>query len=305
MKKVSIIISNKNTGDLLKAGLSNIKEIKDKYYEDIEVIVVDNSSTDGSVEMLAKQFPWVHVIETEDHGLSAANNLGTKRAAGDYYLFLTPDAYPRNKTIGNMVKYMENHQKVGLATPKLYLKSGKVDRDAHRGFPTPWNSFTRLTGLYKLFPKSELFNSYFMQYEDLSKEHEIDVCVFGFMMYPKKVFDDIGGFDQDYFAFGEDVDICYRLKEKGFKVMYLPQWESGHFKTNLPGEPDRVRDASAKSLGEKLKLARHSTNSMRIFVSKHYKDKYSLPLVWFMKIGTYLLELQRLLKVLILYPFSK
>jgi hypothetical protein len=304
MKKVSVIISNKNTGALLKAGLQNLEKIKKTYYEDLEVIVVDSGSDDGSVDMIKKEYPWVQVSESEDKGLSAASNLGTKKATGDYFLFLGPDAYPRHRTIKGMVDYMEKNPDVGLSTPKLYLQKGALDHDAHRSFPTPWNSFTRLTGLYKLFPKSRFFNAYFMWYEDLDSQHEIDACVYGFMLVRRKVFEEVDGFDADYYAHGEDLDLCYKIKEKGYKVMYLPQWESGHFKTRIPGTKDRLKKKTEEPLSTKIAFARSSTDAMRVFMRKHYKKKYIAPLIWFMSFGTYLLELQRILVTVLKHIFS-
>jgi len=299
MKTVSVIISNKNTGALLKTSLKNLEEIRKNYYEELEVIVVDNGSEDGSASMIHEEFPWVKVVEGEDEGLSAASNLGVENATGDYYLFLGPDAYPRTRTIKGMVDYMEDHSDVGLSTPKLYLEKGGLDHDAHRSFPTPWNSFTRLTGLYKLFPKSKFFNAYFMWYEDLDKMHEIDACVYGFMLVRKDVFKEADGFDTDYFAHGEDLDLCYKIKQKGYKVMYLPQWESGHFKTRIPGTKDKLRRKKREPLTTKVAFARSSTDAMRVFLRKHYKTKYFAPLLWFMYLATYLLELARVIITII------
>lgn len=304
MKTVSAIISNKNTGALLKTSLKNLETIKKNYYEDLEVIVVDNGSEDGSVKMLKKDFPWVQVIENEDKGLSVASNLGTKRAKGDYYLFLGPAAYPRLRTIKGMVKYMEANPDVGLSTPKLYLQKGGLDHDAHRSFPTPWNSLTRLTGLYKLFPKSKFFNSYFMWYEDLGTAHEIDACVFGFMLVRKDVFEEVEGFDIDYYAHGEDLDLCYKIKEKGYKVMFLPKWESGRFETHIPTKKDKLKKKKDATLSEKIQFAKSSTDAMRVFMRKHYRKKYFFPLIWFMEFGTYLLEIQRVLTAVLRHYFA-
>lgn len=293
MKKVSVIISNRNTGNLLQAGLRNLEEIRKHDYEDLEVIVVDRGSTDDSVAIIKSQYPDVILIESEDRGLSVSSNTGAKKATGDYLLFLGPDAYPRNRTIGGMVGYMEQHPEIGLATPKLYLEKGALDPDAHRSFPTPWNSFTRLTGLYLLFPNSKAFNSYFMSFQNMDVPHEIDACVFGFMLVRRDVFEKVGGFDADYYVHGEDLDLCYKIKQGGHKIMYLPQWESGHLKVRLPS----VKNESGKrkvSLSTKIEYAQSSTAAMRTFLNKNYRQKYSAPLLMFMNLGTYLLEAQRI-----------
>ena len=255
--------------------------------------------------MIKNLYPSVTLIQSEDAGLSVSSNAGAKIAAGDYFLFLGPDAYPRNRTIGGMVKYMEEHPDIGLATPKLYLEKGALDPDAHRSFPTPWNSFTRLTGLYLLFPKSKLFNSYFMSFENMDIPHEIDACVFGYMLVGRKVFEEVGGFDPDYYAHGEDLDLCYKIKQAGYKIMYLPQWESGHLKTRIPGGKSGGTGVKERpSLSVKIGYARSSTSAMRTFMKKHYRSKYSAPLLWFMELGTYLLEVQRIASVTIRHLLS-
>ena len=304
MKKVSVIISNKDTGALLKTGLRNLEEIKKNYYENMEVIVVDSGSEDNSVKMIQEEYPWVTVVDMVDKGLSASSNFGAEKATGDYLLFLAPDAYPRHRAVAGMVDYMETHTGVGLATPKLYLPKGGLDHDAHRSFPTPWNSFTRLSGLYKLFPKSRIFNAYFMANQDLDEEHEIDACVLGFMLVRKTVFDQIQGFDEDYYRHGLDLDICYRIKESGHKIMYLPEFESGHLKTKVPGSRERLGVETKEKLSTKLTFVKSSTSAMRIFMRKNYHDKYSLPLLWFMVVGTYLLQVQRVVTTTIKHLFT-
>lgn len=270
----------------------------------MEVIVVDEKSNDGSIEMIRKEFPWVKVIEGENKGLAVSSNLGAKEATGEYLLFLGPDAYPRHRTIEGMVDYMEKHPQVGLATPKVYLQQGGLDFDAHRSFPTPWSSFTRLTGLYKLFPKSQLFNSYFMSNSDLNKDHEIDACVYGFMLVKKNVFEKVNGFDPEYFAHGLDLDLCYRIKHTGHKIMYVPQYESGHFKLKVTQTKAALTQQEKKSLSDDINYVKSSTNAMRVFLRKNYQNKYPFYLIWFMNIGTYLLELQRMLYITIKYLFS-
>jgi hypothetical protein len=202
-----------------------------------------------------------------------------------------------------MVAYMEENRDVGLSTPKLYLERGALDHDAHRSFPTPWNSFTRLTGLYSLFPKSKLFNSYFMWYEDLDKEHEIDACVYGFMLVRKEVFDHIEGFDPAYYAHGLDLDLCYKIKQAGHKVMYLPKWESGHLKTRIPSKKHKFRLKKEESLGTRIEFAKSSTQAMRVFLKKNYSGQYNILLRAFMIIATYLLEVIRTLGAIVKFIF--
>ena len=295
--KVSVIISNRNNADLLKKSLGNLDEIRNKYYQNLEVLVVDNRSHDDSVNMIEDRFPWVHVLKSENKGLAAANNLGAKHATGDYLIFLGADGYPRIDTIGKLVEYMQEHPEVGIASPRLSLQGGEPDKDASRSFPTPWNSFTKLTGLYKLFPKSNLFGSYFKRFDDIHNPYETDACVTGFMLIPSSLYAKIGGFDQDYFAYGEDLDICYRMKQAGYKVMYLPHLESGHLKTRL--------NEKKASLSDKLTMAHSSTKAMRLFLKKNYKKKYSSALLAFMTLGTFALQAHRVSGVFLKHLFSR
>jgi len=140
-------------------------------------------------------------------GLSAAYNIGYKASAGDYLLFLGMDAFPERETLPEMVRYFEENPDVGAATCKLVLGDGSLDMDAHRAFPTPWLALSRILGLSNLFPKSRVFNGYFMPGEDMGHPHEIDLCISHFMLVRRKVLDEIGGFDEDFFLYGEDVDV--------------------------------------------------------------------------------------------------
>lgn len=295
-KQVSVIISNKNSGSLLKNCIGNLDEIKKNFHENLEVIVVDNQSTDDSLKVVKEKYPWVKIVESKDLGRANANNVGAKVATGEYLLFLGVDGYPRVDTITKIAEYLDAHPDVGIATPKLSLHSGRTDYDAHRSFPTVWNSFTRLSGLYRLFPKSKTFNAYFMGHENPNIPHEIDAGVSGFLMFPSKVFNEVEGFDTDYYAYGEDLDICYRMKKKGYKVIYLPHLESGHFKLKLHQEK--------APLWEKVKMAKGSTDAMRIFLHKNYKDVYPPVMRSFIATAIYAIEAQRLSAVFFKHIFT-
>jgi len=181
---LSTIIVNYNTKKLLRACLKNLEGS----YPNLEIIVIDNGSSDGSGEMLRKEFPQVITLEQDNLGLAAGYNRGLEKARGKYILFLGTDSFPHQNTINGMVDYFEKNQRVGLATCQLVLRDGTLDPDAHRGFPTPWAAFTHFTGLDKAFPRSRVFGQYFLGWYDLSKEHEIDLCISHFMLVREKVF---------------------------------------------------------------------------------------------------------------------
>jgi len=249
MKKLSIIIVNYNTKDILRDCLKNL----DKIYNDFEVIVVDNASKDDSAEMVKYEFKWVTLIENENNeGLAVANNLGFKYATGEYLLYLGSDAFPKKETIKGIIAFMDTNKEVGISTCKLVLRSGQIDLDAHRGFPTPWASITHFIGLNRIFPK----------------------CISHFMMVRREVFNTIGNWDEDFFLYGEDVDFCYRTKKAGWKIMYIPQFEAVHYKGATIGVRKTSSDISPAG-AETKKLARENTvKAMKLFYSKHYKKVY-------------------------------
>lgn len=275
MKKISAIVINYNTKDLLEKCILNLTQS----YPVIEIIAVDNGSTDGSAQMVKEKFPNVILVETQNNGLAAGSNLGLDKATGDYLLYLGTDAYPETGVLEGMVDYMEARPQVGVATAKLELRDGSLDMDAHRGFPTPLAAITHFTKLNKLFPHSKIFNQYFLGYKNLNEPHEIDLCISHFMLIKREVFNTIGRWDEDYFVYGEDVDFCYRVKEAGFKIMYLPQFKVLHYKGATVGirkETRDIKNAATTSEVTKKRMRKETTAAMKIFYEKHYSTKYPL-----------------------------
>lgn len=269
---LSIIIVNFNTKVILRDCLNNI--INTKIHLDYEIIVVDNGSLDGSVAMVKAEFPNIKLIAGENIGLSKGYNVGLKNSSGRYILYLGSDAFPKDRTIDGMVSVLDDDQSIGIATCKLVLRNGMLDLDAHRGFPTPWTSITHFTGLGKLFPKSRLFNSYFLGQQDFSKPHEIDLCISHFMLVRRSVFEYVGMWDEDFFVYGEDVDFCYRTKKVGYKIMYLPMFEAIHYKGASVGTRKESADVSTATKETKIRMSRETTRAMRLFYEKHYKNLY-------------------------------
>jgi len=239
-----------------------------------EIIVVDNGSSDKSAEMVKEEFPNIKLIAGENVGLAKGYNVGLKNSTGRYVLYLGSDAFPQNRTLDGMVSVLDDDQSIGIATCKLVLRNGMLDLDAHRGFPTPWTSISHFIGLGKLFPKSKLFNQYFLGYKDFSKPHEIDLCLSHFMMVRRSIFDYVGLWDEDYFVYGEDVDFCYRTKKVGYKIMYLPMFEAVHYKGASVGTRKETEDISTATKETKIKMSSESIKAMKLFYEKHYKNVY-------------------------------
>ena len=265
-------------------------------YPNLEIIIKNQKSdvSAKSSEILKKEFPSVILIEGENNGLAAGFNDCIKKASGEYFLFLGSDTRPYKGTVEGLVNFLKSNPEVGAVTPELLLGDGSIDMDAHRAFPTPWISFTRLFGLQKLFPNSNLFNGYFLPDRDMTKPHEIDLCISHFMMVPRNVYEKVGSFDEAFFLYGEDVDYCYRIKQAGYKIFYLPQFKSIHLKGVSVGIRKTTRDMVKKPLDHRLKMQKLTTDSMQIFVKKHYYKKYPKLFVNFMLFGANLLGFIRI-----------
>ena len=213
-KKVdlSVIVLSYNTKDLLRNCLQSIFASETDHYS-VEVIVVDNASNDGSVQIVEREFPKVKLIQSKKNlGFSGGNNLGLQEAAGKYILFLNSDTEVIGEAFKKMMIFMNKNPKVGASTAKTMLFSGGMDPDCHRGFPTPWASICYFLGLERLFPKSKSFGHYHKLYLDLNKAHEIDAGFGTVMFVRKKALDQAGLWDENYFFYGEDLDLFYRIK---------------------------------------------------------------------------------------------
>lgn len=271
MAPVSVIIVSYNTCTLLQACLQNLVTLT----EAAEIIVVDNASSDGSAQLVQSHFPTVKLISLrENRGLTAASNLGLAAAHHEFLLYLGSDAFPSAGVIQGIAAYLHENPKVGIATAELRLRDGTLDMDAHRGFPTPWASLTHFSGLNKLFPHARFFNQYFLGGQDLSQPHEIDLCISHFLFTRRSLFEVIGQWDEDFFLYGEDVDLCYRAKAAGYKIMYLPQFTVTHYKGASVGVRSQTRDISRASNATKLRVTQLSTQAMARFYQKHLARHY-------------------------------
>lgn len=258
---LSIIILNYNVKDLLINCLDSVFKSKGKD-DKWQIIVVDNASSDGSSDAVKKHFPQVEVIENQSNlGFAAGNNIGVKKAKAPVILFLNPDTLIVDDAISKSLKYLLSNSDIGALTCRVELSNGKLDYSCHRGFPTPWNSFAYFSGLTKLFPKIKLFSGYTATYLDTKATHEIDCITGAFFMVRKIAGDQIGWWDKDYFFNGEDIEFCYSLKMKGWKIYFYPRVKIIHYKGSSASQ-------------EKSKTISHGISAMRIFYKKHYYKKY-------------------------------
>lgn len=290
---LSIIIVNYNTRDLLRQCLASLPL-------GVEIIVVDNGSADGSAAMVRKKFPQVRLIANKKNlGYGQANNQGLKKARGKFILFLNSDTVVPKKVIPVLMKYLKTHPRVGVITPKLILRNGKIDPDCHRGFPTPWAAFCYFLGLESFFPGSKIFGQYHQTWKNLKAVHEIDACCGAFLLTRKKILDEIGGFDEKYFFYGEDLDLCYRIRQlakESWSVVYYPKVEVIHYKGASSGLRPESADIARVDKQTRLKVFRSSGEAMEIFYDKFYKDQYPSWLTWLVKLTIKLQKSVRILK---------
>jgi len=291
---LSIIIVSYNTRDLLRDCLASIAKAEREGLA-IEVVVVDNGSTDRSDQMVENQFPQVKLIANKKNiGFAAANNIGLKHSTGRYLLFLNPDTIVGPGTFKAMISFMDKNPKVGAATCRVELPDGTLDYSCHRGFPTPWNAFAFFSGLAKVFPKTKLFAGYPLSFLPLDRIHEIDSACGAFLIVRREAGKEIGWWDEDYFWYGEDLDFCFRLKKKGWKIIFNPETKIIHYKGAASGIKKHSQKVATATRETKIRAAKASTQVMRIFFQKHYKDRYPKAVYWLVMRGIGLLEKVRL-----------
>ncbi|MFN3781667.1 MAG: glycosyltransferase family 2 protein, partial [Candidatus Kapaibacteriota bacterium] len=272
---LSIIIVNYNVRDFLVQCLNSIFNSRTNFL--FEVIVVDNNSTDDSVEFLHKTFPMVNVIQLKtNYGFSYANNKGFEASKGKYLLFLNPDTVLQEDTLQTMYNFMEQTPNVGIAGCRVLNADGTLQLACRRGFPTPWVAFTKLFGLQKLFPKSKLFGRYNLTYLDPNEFSFVDSISGSFMFVRRELFAKLGGFDTSFFMYGEDLDLCYRAKKLGMEVAYVPTTSIVHYKGQ----------STIRSI---IDNKYHFFKSMEIFSKKHFSNSKWFTFV--IKLGIFLRQL--------------
>lgn len=278
--ELAVVIVNYNTEQLLDDCLGSIYKA-DKPRGGLQVVVVDNGSVDGSTKMVEKKYPQVILVKSKDNlGFAKANNVGVDKIDAKYVLFLNSDTVVKRYSLVKPLKYIKNHPKVGAITIKLFLKDGSIDYDNHRGLPTPWVAFCKLFGLSALFPQSTFFNGYHLGFKNINRIHSIPVAAGSFMIMPTKLFIDIGKWDDTYFFYGEDIDLCYRITQAGYRIIYYPKVNTLHLRGASSGLRKESRSIAVSSKENRIKVARSSTKAWEIFYKKFYTNKYPKIITW-------------------------
>ncbi len=187
----------------------------------VEITLVDNASSDGTLEFVQARYPHVTAFSTgANPGFGAANNIGCRRSTGEYLLFLNPDTRVNTAALEHCLRRLQNEREIGIISPKLVRANGEMDLACRRSVPTIWDGVTRGTGLYKLFPRVKWCAGYNLTYLPEDETYAVGAVNGAFMMMTRRLFNRIGAFDEQFFMYGEDLDLCLRCSREGYKVIY-------------------------------------------------------------------------------------
>ncbi len=299
---LSVVIVNYNVREFLEQALRAVERASARL--NVEIFVVDNNSVDRSVEMVRAHFPNVHVIANEHNvGFGSANNQAIRQARGRYLLILNPDTIVQEDTLSTLVAFMDAHPEAGAAGCQILNPDGSFAPESRRSFPTPKVAFFRMTGLSRLFPKSRLFGQYNLTYLPIDAETEIDALSGACMLvrraalkHSKEEYDALkaangspkepiqnpqskiqnptgaGLFDESFFMYGEDLDLCYRIQQAGWKIYYTPDTQIIHYK----GESTKKSE---------LRYVKLFYGAMLRFAEKHMQHRYPRLFLWMMRLG--------------------
>lgn len=256
--QLSVVIVNYNVKYFLEHCLLSVMRACEGI--DAEIFVVDNMSVDGSVEMVRNKFPSVILIDNKKNtGFAKANNQAVAIAKGKYILYLNPDTIVPEDCFTKCIEYMDAHEEAGALGCRLIDGQGQFLPESKRGFPNARVAFFKISGLSNLFKKSKIFNQYHLGYLPENETNEVDVLVGCFMFCRKTVIDKVGSFDEDYFMYGEDIDLSYKISKGGYKNIYFPETTVIHYK----GESTKKGS---------LNYVKMFYQAMIIFADKHFQS---------------------------------
>ncbi|MEL6720213.1 MAG: glycosyltransferase, partial [Bacteroidota bacterium] len=271
--QLSVIIVNYNVKYFLEQALRSVERAAQDMQ--VEVFVVDNNSVDDSVAMVKEKFPEVKLIANNDNpGFSVANNQAIRQAKGEYVLLLNPDTLVQEDTFEKCYKFMEAHPKVGALGVKMIDGSGNFLPESKRGFPSPFVAFCKTFGLSKLFPKSPTFNYYHLGHLSENENHPVDVLAGAFMWMRTATLEKIGLLDEQFFMYGEDIDLSYRVIKGGYQNYYLADTSIIHYK----GESTKKGS---------LNYVRTFYNAMILFAQKHFTGKSAQLFILMLRFAIY------------------
>lgn len=269
--QISVIILNYNVRYFLEQCIISVQKALQNI--DGEIIVVDNHSEDDSCAMMRERFPNIQLIVNKDNlGFPKGNNIGVSHAKGEYICILNPDTVVAEDTFEKVLEFAKSKTNLGIVGCKLIDGTGKFLPECKRGIPTPMVAFTKVTNLYRLWPKSKVLGGYYANHLDENQTGEVSILVGAFMVMKRELYLDLGGFDEDCFMYSDDIDISYTSLKKGFVNYYFAETSIIHYK----GE-STVRD------GLYMKRFREA---MHFFYQKHFRVSFLFDS--FMSVGAFL-----------------
>lgn len=234
----------------------------------VEVIVVENASGDATPARVRAEFPWVQMLEPGANlGFGKANNLGYERARGEAILFLNPDTISNAPAYAHCWDRLRREPEIGVISPRLVMANGEMDLACRRAIPTLWDGFCRALGLAARFPRHPWFAGYNLTYLPDQETYEVGSVNGAFMMCPRRVLTRVGVFDEQFFMYGDDLDLCYRIHRAGYRVVYDGRVELVHLK-------------GLSSAKEAEKMSRAIFSATKQFYLKHFNPRDSRWVRW-------------------------
>lgn len=261
--RLSVIVVSFNCVDHVDRCLASLAP--ERELVDLEVILVDNQSSDGTLDLVRERHPWVEAVDAGGNlGFSRSNNLAMERATGTHLLLLNPDTEIEPGALRAAVEELDRRPEVGMLGCKLVQPNGELDHACKRGFPTPASSLWHFAGLSKARPRSPRFAAYTAGHVDPDEASDVDAVNGAFMLVRREAYEQVGGLDERYWMYMEDLDWCYRFWEAGWRVTYWPGATVMHVKGG----------SSTKHRSWKANHAFH--HGMWMFYDHHYRPKRSL-----------------------------
>ena len=227
--QISVVIVNYNVKEYLEQALLSLQRALENISH--EIYVVDNASVDDSVAHIRQRFPDVQMIECKENlGFGRANNVALELVKGEYVVLINPDTVVQEDTFTKLLTFFESHPDAGAATCKIINPDGSFSVDCRHSIPTPMIALWKVTGLSKIFPKSKIFAKYNLTYLDPDETYPVPAISGSFMMIKKRALDEAGFFDERFFMYCEDIDLCHRINHAGYKIYYVPTSQIIHYK---------------------------------------------------------------------------
>ena len=226
---LSIIIVAYQSRDEIRPCLASLPRVLSE--RPVEVIVVDNSPGDGTAEIVHRDFPRVRYFASGSNlGFGRANNLGYRQSAGEYVLFLNPDTISEAEVLEFCLRRLQTEPDIGLISPKLVQPDGTMDLACRRSIPTLWDGFCRATGLAAVFPRTALFAGYNLTHLPEDGTYDVGAINGAFIMTRREVLGRVGLFDETFFMYGDDLDLCIRIARAGYRIVYDGRVQIVHLK---------------------------------------------------------------------------